>query len=227
MAVGNSKPGEINFMRITLLTLLLLVSVAPQVWGQEFKANPCVAPVTDKSNEPAPFTLHERFLFFEKTTISPFAAAGPITGSALSQWITGNPPEWGQGFPGYGRRLLSGYTRQIIANSIGFGVALAAHEDPRHYPTGERGFWMRSLYAARESFVSHNSSGGLMPAYSRIIGAYGAGFISNAWYPAPYSNVHSALFRGSTALASNIVWQEFREFWPDVHHKLDFRHSGS
>jgi hypothetical protein len=226
-------------MRISILTLLLCMFISPQAWSQETtpdstsppaseepkQPDPTVAPVTDKSNVPAPFTMHERFRFYETTTFSPFAALGPLTGSALSQWITGNPPEWGQGFPGYGRRLLSGYSRQIIANSIGFGVALAAREDPRHYPTGEYGFWKRGLFAARDSFVSHNSSGGFMPAYSRIIGVYSAGFISNAWYPAPYSNVHSALFRGSTALASNIVWQEVKEFWPDIRRKIDFGHS--
>jgi len=130
----------------------------------------------------------------------------------------------GQGFPGYGRRLLSGYSRQVIENTVGLGVAFAVREDPRRRPTGEHGIWKRGVYAARQAFVSHNASGGLMPAYSRIVGAYAAGFVSNAWYPAPYSNVYSALYRGSTALASDIVWQEFREFWPDVHRKLFGRH---
>lgn len=68
--------------------------------------------------------------------------------------------------------------------------------------------------------MSHTVSGSLMPACLRILGAYAAGFVSNAWYPAPYSNLHSALYRGSTGLASDIVWQEFKEFWPDVRRKL-------
>jgi hypothetical protein len=169
---------------------------------------------------PAEFTSRDRLRFYSQTTFSPFAFTGPVIGSALTQWATGNPPEWGQGFPGYGRRLLSGYSRQVIANTIGLGVTFAAHEDPRHYPTGERGVWKRGWYAARDAFVSHNPSGGLMPAYSRIAGVYGAAFVSNAWYPAPNSNVHSALYRGSTALASDIVWQEFKEFWPDARRKF-------
>jgi len=187
---------------------------------QELHHDSTTAPVTEKSNKPARFTFHDRVRFYYQTTFSPFAFTGPLAGAAVTLWGTGNPPEWGQGFPGYGRRLLSGYSRQVIANTIGFGVALAADEDPRHYFTGEKGFIRRGLFAAREAVVSHNSSGGLMPAYSRIIGEYSAGFISNAWYPPPYSNVHSALFRGSTALASDIIWQEFKEFWPDVRSKL-------
>jgi hypothetical protein len=157
--------------------------------------------------------------------LSPFALAGPVSGAAVSQWVTDNPWQWGEGFPGYGRRVLSGYSRQVISNTVGLGVAFVAGEDPRHHLVAEGGIWKRGLYAARQAVMSHHaSSGGLMPAYSRIIGDYAAGFVSNAWYPAPYSNVHSALFRGSTALASDIVWQEFKEFWPDVTRKLHSQH---
>lgn len=195
----------------------------PALRGQELQSDPTKAPVTDKSNNASRFTLRDRVRFYQQTTFSPFALTGPVVGAAMTQWITGNPPEWGQGFPGCGRRLLSGYSRQVISNTIGFGVALAAREDPRHYPTGEHGIWRRGLFAARQAVLSHNSSGGLMPAYSRIIGNYSAAFISNAWYPRPYANVHSALYRGSTALASDIIWQEFKEFWPDVRHKLRWK----
>jgi len=204
-----------------LLFALLLCGLTPEVlWPQEAKPDPTTAPVTDKSKRPARFTIKDRIRFYRETTLSPLALAGPVAGAAVTLWTTGNPPQWGQGFPGYGRRLLSGYSRQVISNSIGLGVAFALNEDPRRRPTGEHGVWKRSLYAARGAFVSHTVSGGLMPAYSRIVGSYAAGFVSNAWYPAPNSNFHSSLYRGSTALASDIVWQEFKEFWPDVRRKL-------
>ena len=204
-----------------LFLALIFSLLFPRVlWPQQVSPDPTTAPVTGKSKRPARFTIQDRIRFYQKTTFSPFALVGPIAGAALAQWTTGNPPQWGQGFPGYGRRLLSGYSRQVIANTVGLGVAFTANEDPRRRPTGENGIWKRGLYAARGAFVSHTVSGGLMPAYSRIIGSYAAGFASNAWYPAPYSNVHSALYRGSTALASDIVWQEFEEFWPDVRRKL-------
>jgi hypothetical protein len=207
-------PGGL-FLALTFAVLFPCV-----LWAQQISPDPTTAPVTDKSKKPARFTIKDRIRFYRETTFSPLALTGPIGGAAFTQWTTGNPPQWGQGFPGYGRRLLSGYSRQVIANTIALGVAFAANEDPRRRPTGENGVWKRGLYAARGAFVSHTASGGLMPAYSRIAGAYAAGFVSDAWYPAPYSNFHSALYRGSTALASDIVWQEFKEFWPDVHRKL-------
>jgi len=166
------------------------------------------------------FTTQERLRFFEESTFTPLALAGPVTGAALSQWVTNSPPEWGQGFPGYGRRVWSGFSRQVIANTLGLGVSVVDREDPRHYQTGRRGIWKRGLDAAGETFVSHKLGGSYMPDYSRFIGCYGAAFIANAWYPARESNTKGALYRGSTALASNMVWQLFEEFWPDVRRKL-------
>jgi len=189
------------------------------------QGDPTEAPVTEKSKKPVSFTSDDLLRFYRQTTLSPFALTGPVLGATFTQLTTRNPPEWGPGFPGFGRRLLSGYTRQVVANTIALGIASADHEDPRHYRTGERGIRRRFLYAARESVVSRNAeTGKLMPAYSRIIGDYAAGFASNAWYPARFSNAHDGLWRGSTALASDIIWHEFKEFWPEVHRKLSFRH---
>ena len=206
-----------------LLGLLWFVKGVPSLAGQQPQPDPTIAPVTEKSNRTARFTKPDRLRFYRETTFSPTALLGPLAGAAVNEWATGNPREWGQGFPGYGRRVLSGYGRQVIANTVALGVAFATSEDPRHYPTGERSVWSRGLLAARESFVSHSTTGGLMPAYSRIIGDYAAGFASNGWYPASNSNFHGALYRGSTALASGVVWEEFKEFWPDVRRKLRHR----
>ena len=191
-------------------------SSADQATDRVKKPDATTAAVTEKSKQPARFTIEDRLRFYKQTTFSPSAFVGPITGAAVTLWTTGNPPQWKQGFAGYGKRLVSAYSRQVIANTIALGVGFIIKEDPRRRPTGEQGVWKRGLYAARGAFVSHTASGKVIPAYSRILGDYSAGFISNAWYPRPYSNVQSALYRGTTALASDIIWQEIKEFWPDI-----------
>jgi hypothetical protein len=229
-----NRAGTIGFSgRVRIGLLIGLMSIchsqsmlqaqqpsASDTTDQKFKPDATTAPVTDKSKKPASFSAEDRLRFYWQTTFTPFAFVGPVTGAAVTEWTTGNPPQWGQGFGGFGKRFLSGYSRQVISNTIALGVAFTVNEDPRRRPTGEQGVWRRGLFAARSAFVSHTPSGELMPAYSRIAGDYAAGFISNAWYPRPYSNVHSALYRGSTALASDIIWQEFKEFWPDVRSKF-------
>ncbi len=221
---GRNKHSNMWTCKLAALLFGLMASIGSGFTLQaQLKPDPTVASVTEKSKEIAPFNTQDRLRFYEETTVTPLAFVGPVGGAAMTQWITGNPPEWGQGFQGYGRRLLAGYSRQVVASTVGLGVMFADREDPRHYPTGRHGVWKRGLYAARQAFVSHRSSGGEMPAYSRIFGLYAAGFAANAWYPARSSNVHSALYRGTTAFASNVGWQEFKEFWPDVRRKLSHR----
>jgi len=222
---GHTADGFVpsSAVRIAFLILYLSGAVTWATLAQaqdSFVKDATEAPVTQTSKKIPPFTTKQKYRFYWQTTYTPFALTGPVLGAAVTQWTTRNPPEWGQGSPGYGRRVLSGYSRQVIANTIGLGVMSADGEDPRHYPTGKSGIWKRGLYAARETFISRRVSGGEMPDYSRIVGAYAAGFASNAWYPARYSNTKDALYRGSTALASDIIWQEFKEFWPDIRHKL-------
>jgi hypothetical protein len=211
-------------MVVGLMTVCIGIGFPAAARAQNiFGSDATEAPVTRTSKRIPSFTTAQKFRFYVQSTFSPLSLTGPVIGAAATQWTSGNPPEWGLGFPGYGRRLLSGYSRQVIANTLGLGVMFADGEDPRHYPTGKHGIWKRGLYAARETFVSRRVSGGEMPDYSRILGAYAAGFVSDAWYPAPYSNTKDALYRGSTALASDIIWQEIKEFWPDVHRKLRAR----
>lgn len=55
-----------------------------------------------------------------------------------------------------------------------------------------------------------------MPAFSRFVGVYSAGFIANAWEPRSQNDTGHALERGSTALLSSVGWHVFEEFWPDI-----------
>jgi hypothetical protein len=210
-------------VRLGVATLcgVLATGLATLVEAQSnLRDDATTAPAPSSSSGTPAFTTSQKFRFFAQSAFGPLSLAGPAAGAMITQLLTGNPPEWGLGPPGYGRRLLSGYSRQVIANTVGLGIMFADGEDPRHYPTGKHGIWKRGLYAARQTFISRKVSGGEIPDFYRIGGAYVAGFVSNAWYPAPYSNTKDALYRGSTALASDIIWQEFKEFWPDVHRKL-------
>jgi hypothetical protein len=169
-------------------------------------------------------TLNERLRIYRHSIFNPDSALGPAFGAAVGQ-ANNEPPEWGQGASGYGTRLASGYGRLVINRTIRFGVAALDHEDPRFHYSNEAGFWRRFRYASVHYVMANTDDGGLMPAYSRFAGAYGAAFIANAWYPESRANTGHALMRGSTALAAAYAWNVFREFWPDmkkaIHHPKD------
>ena len=53
-----------------------------------------------------------------------------------------------------------------------------------------------------------------MFAYSRLIGDYGAGFISREWYPDRFHNVQQGIEAGSVSLGIDVRMNVLREFMP-------------
>lgn len=163
-------------------------------------------------------TLADRFDIYRKAVLRPYSLLGPAFGAGIGQWED-EPPEWGQGAKGYGRRIASGMSRQLISETIRFGFAAADGEDPRYHRSHDTRVWQRAQHAIVETFTSETASGGRMPAYSRFAGTYGAAFISNAWYPDSRATAGWALRRGSTALASSVGFHIFEEFLPRKYFK--------
>jgi hypothetical protein len=83
-------------------------------------------------------TLNDRFRIYKHALSRPYMIVGPAMGAGIGQWEN-EPPEWGQGGQGYGRRLASGVSRSVISETIRFGFAAADGEDPRFKPSGETG----------------------------------------------------------------------------------------
>jgi len=161
----------------------------------------------------SPLTLGERFTIYSHSVLRPYTLVGPAIGAGIGQWEN-EPPEWGQGAEGYGRRIASGMGRHLIAETIRFGVAATDGEDPRYRRSREIGVWNRTRHAIVETFTSQTESGARVPAYSRFAGTYGAAFIANAWYPESRATAGYALRRGSTALGSSLAFHLFEEFIP-------------
>jgi hypothetical protein len=163
-------------------------------------------------------TLGDRFTIYRQGVLRPYSLLGPAFGAGLGQWED-EPPEWGQGAKGYGHRIASGMSRQLISETIRFGFAAVDGEDPRYHRSQDTGVWKRTQHAIVETFTSETASGGRIPAYSRFAGTYGAAFISNAWYPDSRATPGWALRRGSTALASSVGFHIFEEFLPRKYFK--------
>ncbi len=161
----------------------------------------------------APYTEHQRFHDYLRLTFGPAGFTGPLLGAAWDQALN-QPPEWRQGFAGYGRRLASDYARSVIGNTIRFGVGSLDGEDPRYRPSSARAIWPRARHAIVRTFVYRGPREHSRIALSALAGAYGAAFIANAWYPGPDANVPYALLRGTTAMLSSVGFNLLREFWP-------------
>jgi hypothetical protein len=235
-------------LAIAVVIIVSVLLVADRAWAQgdssEAASNPQSgsSPVVDQnphpqsadsSKQPLPnapsaaartykpvgeLTFGDRFAIYRKTVLRPYSLVGPALGAGIGQWED-EPPQWGQGAKGYGHRMASGVSRQLISETIRFGFAAVDGEDPRYHRSEDSSVWKRAEHAVVETFTSETANGGRIPAYSRFAGTYGAAFISNTWYPDSRATAGWALRRGSTALASSIGFHLFEEFVPRKYFK--------
>ena len=163
----------------------------------------------------------DNFRYYLTQTFGPSALPGTVASAAWSQaW--NDPREWGRGGAGFGRRLASSYGRRLIRNSAELGVAYWSGEVLRYDRAGAGSIRARTLHAVKRTFVRAGRGGRTTFAYGRVAGVCASGFAANLWYPESRRGAWRAIERGSLSLGSELGWNVFREFWPDI--KRLFRH---
>ncbi len=175
-----------------------------------------------QSSPPPPLTLGERAKIYTGATFGPLSLLTSAMGAGVNQWRD-IPTEWGQGGGAYGRRLGSSVAVDLASNAMQFGVSALLHEDVRYTPSHDRAFWHRARYIIVHTYVIQKENGQQAFAWSRVVGAFTSGFVSNLWYPPSANTPGEALIRSGWAFASNMGTSAFQEFWPDVRRKL-FHH---
>jgi hypothetical protein len=165
------------------------------------------------------FPLGGRLRFHAGRVAGPGSVLAAAAGAGLGQWRN-EPPEWGQGGAGYGRRFGYLVAANGVKQAISFGAGALLKEDLRYSPSGKADFWPRTWNAVAGALIVPREGGGRTVAYSRLMGAYGAAFIANAWYPERRSNAGEAMLRGTIVLGGDVGGNVFREFWPDIKKKI-------
>lgn len=141
--------------------------------------------------------------------------------AGVGQWWN-DPREWGQGGAGYGRRYASSLSSIASRNLFEFGLDSALRHDPRYIPAKGRGFWHRTGNALAQTCITRTDKGGHTVAIARLGSAYGAGFLSNLWYPRRLAGTGHAFSDGTLTLGLDAAANFVTEFWPDM--KRMFRH---
>jgi hypothetical protein len=162
-----------------------------------------------------PLTTKEKAEIRFWRIVNPMSVLGSTTGAAIEQWRD-HPPEWGQGGAGYARRVGAGFGWITTQNMLGLLVDTKLHLDPRFRHSEKAGIWDRAWDAMVQNFVAYKDSGGRTINYSEFVGSYGAGFMSDAWYPAGSRGAGDALVRGTIGLGFNTMSNVAKEFWPDI-----------
>lgn len=168
---------------------------------------------------PAPLNFQERCRRYRLSVYGRDASLLTVAGWAIGL-SAADRYKWGRGAAGAGRQFGFGLSGSFAAKTIEFGVAAASGEDPRYFRSDLHGFVPRLRYAVIHTVVSRHAGGGNRFAASRFAGAYGAEFLSEAWYPNGLHSPGRSLTRGSREIAFDIGWNILKEFSPDIKKKL-------
>ena len=165
--------------------------------------------------------------------------------SGISQ-AENSEPGYGQGWEGYGKRYASAFADGTIENFMTSAVLPSIlRQDPRFFQKSDGGFARRTEYAVSRIFVTRTDSGYMQFNYSEIVGsALSAAISTNTYHPRAFittrfdpttdtlTYVHNASSRTLPNTAS--VWGTqvlydtitivIKEFWPDIHRKMDHKH---
>ena len=152
---------------------------------------------------------------YRKRVAGTRAIAGSAASATLGQ-LRNRPHEWGQGVGGFAKRFGSSLGTHVVKGTIEMGVAAAHHENLHYQPSGRHGFWPRTRYAVKSTFIvpKTNRPGKKTLALGRVSGNLGAGMISRAWQPASTAGLGAGLATGGIGIGADVGANMAREFWP-------------
>jgi hypothetical protein len=139
----------------------------------------------------------------------------------LHDQVKNTPSEWGDGFPGFVKRVGSNQATNIIQNSFtSLGQGIVGWE-PRYDRCRCDGGWPRFRHAFVRNFITYDrSEQSIRPNIMPFAAAFGAGVIAATWNP----NNPTITVKGYQSVITQawvgVVINGIGEFAPDVKKKL-------
>jgi hypothetical protein len=215
-------------------------ATAPEaVQTQDQQPHPQPGPVpstkTDKANissatadqsstigDPAssgPLNIKGKLRYFAVESFRPgiYPVAAFYDGLTMANPPKAYPPEWRQGFPGFGRNYGDFMASWASVQGGKFVAASMLHEDPRYFISTNKSFFARVFNAARYAVIDRSDSGRPRLAFANVAGALAGGFVGNAYLPDPYANASHGFSRSALALTGFVTSNLADEFHPEIH----------
>jgi hypothetical protein len=181
-------------------------------------------PYVSRNRELVPVTAHQRQqIYLQQTLTTPSAYVKRMFVAGFDQ-MRDAPPQWPEGWGGYGERFASREGQFIIANSLAaLGNATLKYE-PRYDQCKCSGFPLRTRHAILRNFLTYDrSETERRPQWALYGGAFAGGLISTLWKPHP----RNALANGGYAVLGQAGYGAllnfFTEFAGDINRKLGAR----
>jgi len=167
-----------------------------------------------------PQTAKDKFLDATQDSFdySNWVFIGILSGIGQAEKST---PEFHQGAVGYGRYYWHAFVDQADENYwVESFMPIVLRQDTRYYTLGRGGFLHRTFYAFSRGAITRSNSGRPEINYSEIVGAGASAGISNLYYPNAERTWTKTGQRWATNVGLDIVTLAFKEFWPDINHRI-------
>ena len=188
--------------KVTLLFLLTTLA-----------AIAAAAQTTATTNQPSYVrpSAEKRFKNYVNDTVGPTAWFG-IVGGAGASTAFNSPEEWGRSWEGFGRRVASNLGRNVVRNTVMYGLDEALKLDSHYYRSKKRDVGSRISNALISTVTARKANGKRTIGVPRIVGSYAADVVANQyWYPARY-DWKDGMKRGGITLGVNAMFNLVREF---------------
>lgn len=154
----------------------------------------------------------ERFKKYLKRTIGPTAFISPVLGSTFRQ-IRNSPEEWGGKSAGFARRFGDSIGRNVIKQTVTYGLDEAFKLDSNYYKSPKKDFKSRLSNAFLSSFTARNERGKRVVGVPTIVGTYSSAIVANeVWMPKRF-DYKDGLKSGSISFVTRIGFNLIREFF--------------
>jgi hypothetical protein len=140
---------------------------------------------------------------------------------AIHDQVENTPPEWGDGFEGFAKRVGTRQTQFLLQNSFtSLGNALVGWE-PRYDRCKCDGFWPRTRHAVIRNFVTYGrTEKNLRPQLMPYAASFGSGVIAATWQPGNPNYVVKGYQSAITQAWVGSLINVLGEFAPEITRKI-------
>jgi hypothetical protein len=165
-----------------------------------------------------PLNTGEKFAYRITSIVGPTKLFTLGVYAAYDQ-ATNTPGEWERGASGYGKRYANQIGGTVARQTMAFAGETLLHEDPRYFPSGEKGFMKRTKNALKQAFITRKDDGSNRFAYSRVGSAFGAAWVQYSWQPRSTQTTSDAMTTFAVTLAGDAAYNFLQEFIPRLRPK--------
>ncbi len=171
-----------------------------------------------------PLTTKQKFVIATKDSFDYPVYFTTAFFAGLSQWEGSDNEVYGQGVKGFAHRLGISYADQVVGNYFPEAIVPTLfHTDSRYFRKGEGSIPSRTFYAISRIFVCRTNSGNLTFNVNEFVGNSMAAIVASSYHPHERTPGDMADQAGDF-IASDMVGQVLKEFWPDIKRKLQKSH---